>query len=98
VHPLDASSLLELVVVYAIEGFPLSSASLGGTLVGIVGLCVVVVFPLSISLYLHIKSFHKLVTWLVILLVQSIYHVSSLLYHLIVTLWIVSACILLYLV
>ena len=48
-HPLDASSLLELVVVYAIEGFPLSSASLGGTLVGIVGLCVVVVFPLSIS-------------------------------------------------
>jgi hypothetical protein len=36
--------------VYAIEGFPLSCASLGGTLVGIVGLCVVVVFPLSISL------------------------------------------------
>ena len=41
--------MLELVVVYAIEGFPLSSASLGGTLVRIVGLCVVVVFPLSIS-------------------------------------------------
>jgi hypothetical protein len=33
-----------------------------------------------------------------ILLVSFVYLVSSLLYHLIVTLWIVSSCILLYLV
>jgi hypothetical protein len=53
-------------------------------LFGIVGLCVVVVSSCEQYLfYLHIQVIYTLVAWLVTLLVQFVYLVSSLLYHLV---------------
>jgi hypothetical protein len=53
--------------VYAIEDFPLSCASLGGTLVWDSWLmCCGCIFFEQYLFYLHIQVFYKLVTWLVI--------------------------------